>query len=265
MNANQADINGTVPPFPRLHRPHRRDPGPVTGPSSCAAALRCASPIATAAAARPCSTMRRTAWSATTWPIPSGPAHRLSDPGPCDLLGHGPHPDGLSPGDTCGWHDTISGVSSAPALVRERWTARRATRSIAKACHRDGREGCSSSNWANGAWGRKDLVANLNFFSKVGGGRRRDAWPSSPGHSKPGASVDLRAEMDTLVVLNTLPPTPWTPTRSGAPRPMELAPLPDRPGRPTPPTPVLSQLSWQNGWGLCQHRHLPLPVLRAPP
>jgi uncharacterized protein len=50
--------------------------------------------------------------------------------------------------------------------------------------------------------GQKDLVPNLNFFSK--------AAPDEEGHlsfvsgnSKPGDIIELRFEMDTLVVLNT--------------------------------------------------------------
>jgi len=121
-------------------------------------------------------------------------------------------------GDTCGWHDTISGVSSA-ALVRERYGEAR-YQEHRNAFHRDGR-GLFLIELGKWGLGRKDLVANLNFFSKVVvDGEGRMAFVT--GHSKPGASVDLRAEMDTLVVLNTCP-HPLDPNPEWAPRPMELA------------------------------------------
>jgi hypothetical protein len=52
--------------------------------------------------------------------------------------------------------------------------------------------------------GERDLVANLNFFSKVivddSGALRRIA-----GHARLGQSVELRFEMDTLVLLHAGP------------------------------------------------------------
>jgi hypothetical protein len=42
-----------------------------------------------------------------------------------------------------------------------------------------------------------------------------------PRHSQPGAQVDLRAEMDTLVVLNTCP-HPLDPGPEWSPKPIEL-------------------------------------------
>jgi uncharacterized protein YcgI (DUF1989 family) len=55
-----------------------------------------------------------------------------------------------------------------------------------------------------GKWGlgKADLVANVNFFSKVAvdnDGKMQFA----DGNSTPGMYVDLRAEMNVLVVLNT--------------------------------------------------------------
>ena len=64
------------------------------------------------------------------------------------------------------------------------------------------------------------LVANVNFFSKVTvdeAGR----LAFQPNNSTPGDFVDLRAEMDTLVVLNTCP-HPLDPSREWSPKPVEL-------------------------------------------
>ncbi len=68
--------------------------------------------------------------------------------------------------------------------------------------------------------GKRDVVANVNFFAKVivdeEGGL---AWV--PGSSRPGATVALRFEMDTLVVL-TNTPHPLDPTPRYAPPPVAL-------------------------------------------
>jgi urea carboxylase-associated protein 2 len=120
-------------------------------------------------------------------------------------------------GDTCGWHDTISGVSNA-TLVRERYGEAR-YQEHRNAFHRDGR-GLFLIELGKWGLGRKDLVANVNFFSKVvvdGDGRMAFV----PGHSQPGTNADLRAEMDTLVVLNTCP-HPLDPSPEWSPKPIEL-------------------------------------------
>jgi uncharacterized protein YcgI (DUF1989 family) len=83
--------------------------------------------------------------------------------------------------------------------------------------------------------GRRDLVANVNFFVRVGvddeGALR---W--QPRRSKPGAFVELRFEMDTLVVL-TNTPHPLDPSPTYGPPDVTLslfegpAPGPDDPCR----------------------------------
>ena len=119
--------------------------------------------------------------------------------------------------DTCGWHDTISGVSNA-ALVRGRYGEAR-YQEHRNAFHRDGR-GLFLVELGKWGLGRKDLVANVNFFSKVvvdEAGRLAFV----PGHSQRGARGDLRAEMDTLVVLNTCP-HPLDPAPEWSPKPIEI-------------------------------------------
>ena len=70
--------------------------------------------------------------------------------------------------------------------------------------------------------GKRDLVANVNFFMRVCGRRRRARCAWVPGNSRPGAYVDLRAEMDTLVVLSNTP-HPLDPVDRYAPPPVELS------------------------------------------
>lgn len=120
-------------------------------------------------------------------------------------------------GDTCGWHDTFCGVSDA-ALVRERFGVAR-YQEARNAFLRNGRELFLIEL---GKWGlgRRDLVANVNFFSKVAVDET-GVMRFEPGHSKPGDHVDLRAEMDTLVVLNSCP-HPLDPATEWSPKPVDL-------------------------------------------
>lgn len=119
--------------------------------------------------------------------------------------------------DTCGWHDPIGGVSNANT-VRQRFGENR-YQEARNGFYRDGR-GLFLVEMGKWGLGRRDLISNVNFFSKVGvteGGEMRFA----PGNSQPGSYVDLRAEMDTLVVLNSCP-HPMDPGTEWAPKPLGL-------------------------------------------
>lgn len=103
--------------------------------------------------------------------------------------------------DTSGWHDTVCGVSDA-ALIREKYGV--ATyQTHRNAMHRNGRDGLLVEL---GKWGlgKRDLVPNVNFFSKVvaddEGRLKFDEM-----HGRAGAYVDLRFEMNVLVVLSAAP------------------------------------------------------------
>jgi len=120
--------------------------------------------------------------------------------------------------DSCGWHDTICGVSNAD-MVRERFGEAR-YQEHRNAFYRNGRELFLIEL---GKWGlgRRDLVANVNFFSKVAvadDGR----MVFDPENSQPGSEVVLRAEMDVLVVLNSCP-HPLNPATDWSPKPLELS------------------------------------------
>lgn len=120
--------------------------------------------------------------------------------------------------DSCGWHDTITGVSNGEQ-VRAQY-GERSYQTARNGFYRNGRELFLIEL---GKWGlgRKDLVPNVNFFTKVTVEENGDLrW--HPGHSKAGDHVDLRAEMDTLVVLNTCP-HPLDPANQWSPKPVELA------------------------------------------
>ncbi|MEM9744423.1 MAG: urea amidolyase associated protein UAAP1 [Pseudomonadota bacterium] len=121
------------------------------------------------------------------------------------------------PEDTCGWHDPIGGVSNA-AAVRERFGEKR-YQEARNAFYRDGR-GLFLVEMGKWGLGRRDLVPNINFFSKVAvteGGEMTYVSDNSPA----GSYVDLRAELDTLVVLNTCP-HPLDPATEWNPKPIGL-------------------------------------------
>lgn len=96
-------------------------------------------------------------------------------------------------GDTCGLHDTIGGCCS-----RESNFVRYGVKEGPN-CRDNFLAGL-----AEFGLGKKDIVANLNFFMYVpitteGGMAIVD------GLSKPGDYIDLRAEMDVLVALSNCP------------------------------------------------------------
>jgi uncharacterized protein YcgI (DUF1989 family) len=68
--------------------------------------------------------------------------------------------------------------------------------------------------------GKRDLASNVNFFSKVMVDPS-GAMQFLPGHSNAGDYVELRFEMNTLVVLSTAP-HPMDPQPAYAPKPVRL-------------------------------------------
>jgi len=116
------------------------------------------------------------------------------------------------PRDTAGWHDPLCGVSDAEGVRRRYGVAR--YQEHRNAMHRNGKD---SLLIEMGKWGLslRDWVPNVNLFSKVavdGDGRFGFVADSSA----PGAFVDLRFEMDTLVLLSTAP-HPLDPSTEYAP------------------------------------------------
>ena len=103
--------------------------------------------------------------------------------------------------DTVGWHDTWCGVSDA-AMVRERF-GERPYQEHRNAMLRNGRDNLliELAKWGLGP---RDLVPCVNFFSKVVPDVD-GALSHVAGHSQAGGFVDLRFEMETLVVLSSAP------------------------------------------------------------
>jgi uncharacterized protein len=96
-------------------------------------------------------------------------------------------------GDTAGWHDPLGGCSPA------------------------GRDGflIELEKWGLGA---RDLVANVNFFSRVDVAAD-GSMSHYEGNSDAGSVVELRAEMNVLTILNTFP----HPLGEGKSKPVHLS------------------------------------------
>ena len=103
--------------------------------------------------------------------------------------------------DSVGWHDTVCGLSDADLIRRKYGTARYQE-------HRNQmfRNGLDGMLIELGKWGlgMRDVVSNINFFSKVTANPAGELTFHS-GNSKAGDHVDLSFEMDTLVVLSAAP------------------------------------------------------------
>ena len=101
--------------------------------------------------------------------------------------------------DSCGWHDTVCGVLDAEGLQRKYGQARYQE-------HRNGmyRNGLDGFLVELGKWGlgKRDVVANLNLFSKAAADEAGQLH-FEISHRQPGQHVDLRFEMNVLVVLST--------------------------------------------------------------
>jgi urea carboxylase-associated protein 2 len=119
--------------------------------------------------------------------------------------------------DTCGWHDTITGHATA-AHVAARWGA--VSYQEARNDWRRSARDALLVELAKHGLGPRDLVANVNFFTKVAVDGAGD-FAFVTGNSAAGSHVTVRFELDTLVVLSSVP-HPLDPAPDWAPRPVAL-------------------------------------------
>jgi uncharacterized protein len=120
--------------------------------------------------------------------------------------------------DTCGWHDTFCGVSNA-AMVAARF-GKTSFQEQRNDYYKNGYDSLLNELGKYGL-GKRDLVPNVNFFSKVTTDDVGDLR-FHVNHSKPGSYVDLRFEMNTLVVLSTCQ-HPLDPSLDYTPRPVSVS------------------------------------------
>ncbi|MCC6539519.1 MAG: urea carboxylase-associated family protein [Bryobacterales bacterium] len=122
--------------------------------------------------------------------------------------------------DTLGWHDPLSGCSNA-ALVRDKY-GEGPYQQLRNGYYKDALN-CFLIEIAKYGMTLRDFTGVVNFFSKVVVDES-GAMRFTPGHSQPGAAVELRAEMNTLVVINTCQ-HPLDPHPVYAPKPVHLTVL----------------------------------------
>ena len=103
--------------------------------------------------------------------------------------------------DSVGWHETVCGNTSR-SLVRNKWGEK---------TYQDYQNDWQKNGYdsflvelAKYGLGKQDMAANLNLFSRVEVNDEGNLV-YMPGNSKAGDHIDLRFEMDTLVLLHTCP------------------------------------------------------------
>jgi len=115
--------------------------------------------------------------------------------------------------DTVGWHDTATGTCNK-ALVARKW-GEKTYQQARNDYQRNGRDSFLVE-LAKYGLGKRDIAANINFFSKIATDEE-GALKFADGNSKAGDYVDLRFEMDTLVILHCCPhplnPAPHYPVK----------------------------------------------------
>lgn len=120
--------------------------------------------------------------------------------------------------DSIGWHDTICGVSDAKMIAAQYGTSSYQTHR--NDMFRSGKDGLLIELAKHGL-GKRDLTASVNFFSKV--------TPDEAGNlsfvannSKAGSTVDIRFDMNVLLVLSAAP-HPLDPQTSYQPASVKLS------------------------------------------
>jgi len=119
--------------------------------------------------------------------------------------------------DSCGWHDTLTGLESSAASLKKYGPGDYQT--LRNDWHRNSRDNLLVE-LAKYGLGKRDFGPNLNFFVKVAvDAEGKLSWV--PGNSKPGSFIELRAEMNTLVLLSNTP-HPLDPAPAYRARPVQL-------------------------------------------
>lgn len=129
--------------------------------------------------------------------------------------------------DTVGWHDPLGGHGNAALLKAKYGVA--TYQEKRNDWYRNAHDNFLIELAKHGL-GKRDLVANVNFFSRLDVDAE-GKMKFHPAHSKAGDRLDLRAEMNVLVVLNTCQ-HPLDPSPHYAPKPVKLTVLKTPPPGP---------------------------------
>lgn len=120
--------------------------------------------------------------------------------------------------DTVGWHDSVCGCSDANLVTKK--YGKKNYQDAGNDFYRNGRENflIEMEKWGLGV---RDLIPNLNLFSKVTADLEGNLTYIE-GNSKAGDFIDLRFEMNTLVILHTCQ-HPFDPNPLYQPKPIQLS------------------------------------------
>ncbi|CAB3772788.1 urea amidolyase associated protein UAAP1 [Paraburkholderia humisilvae] len=119
--------------------------------------------------------------------------------------------------DTVGWHDPLGGIGDAQLFEQKYGVAR--YQAHRNAMIRNGRDSLLLELARHGL-GTRDLVANVNFFSKLAAADD-GSLSFVANHSRAGDAFDLRFEMNTLAAFSTAP-HPLDPAAGYQPKPVKL-------------------------------------------
>jgi hypothetical protein len=100
--------------------------------------------------------------------------------------------------DTCGWHDPLSGHNDAAAILKKYGAG--TYQDCLNGWRRNPRDNFLRELGKYGL-GLRDLGPCINFFSKVVV-QNDGGMEFAPDNSKPGSVVEIRAEMNLLVILD---------------------------------------------------------------
>jgi uncharacterized protein len=119
--------------------------------------------------------------------------------------------------DSIGWHDPLGGVGDAALFAKKYGIARYQEHRNEKI--RNGRDSLLVEIAKYGL-GPRDLMANINFFSKLSVADD-GALEFVPNHSRTGDAFDLRFEMNTLAAFSAAP-HPMDPAAEYQPKSVKL-------------------------------------------
>ena len=103
--------------------------------------------------------------------------------------------------DSVGWHDTICGVTDSAMITAQ--YGETSFQTHRNEMYRSGKDGLLIELAKHGL-GKRDLTATVNFFSKVSASEAGDLSFVN-NHSIAGSHVDIRFDMDVLLVVSTAP------------------------------------------------------------
>ncbi len=118
--------------------------------------------------------------------------------------------------DTCGWHDALTSCSTPESIQKQ--FGKKNYQEFRNSYYRDGFTSLITEVSKYGM-ALRDMHSMINLFTRIDVGSNGNLIYTN--QAKAGAYVDIQAEMDTLVVLNTCP-HPMEISASYSPKPLKI-------------------------------------------